>query len=103
MIRETVVVGEQVQIFLSGCIYFDEATEMRENFTYLMNKGHKFFLVDLSQVVYIDCMGLGVLIFVRNNLMDKGGTVKLTGLQGIIKKLVVLTKLNDEFEILSDD
>ena len=100
MIRQTVLVGEQMQIFLSGCIYVDEATELRETFTYFINKGNKFFLVDLSQVVYIDCMGLGVLIFVRNNLMDKGGTIKLTGLQGIIKKLVILTKLNDEFEIL---
>ena len=100
MIRETVLVGEQMQIFLAGCIYVDAATELRETFTYLMNRGHNFFLVDLSQVTYIDCMGLGVLIFARNNLMDKGGTLKLTGLQGIVKKLIVLTKLNDEFEIL---
>ena len=100
MIQETKLVGEEMQIILSGSIYVDDATEIRETFTYLMNKGHKFFLVNLSQVDYIDCMGLGILIYVRNVLINKDGDVKLTGIHGLVKKLVELTKMTNVFEIV---
>ena len=100
LILETKLVGEEMQIFLSGSIYVDDATEIRETFTYLMNKGHKFFLVDLSQVDYIDCMGLGILIYIRNSLVNNDGDVKLTGVHGLFEKLVELTKMTNVFEIV---
>ena len=63
MIQETKFMNEQMYIYISGSIYIEEATEMRENFIYLINKGHKMFVVDLAQVDYIDSTGLGMLVF----------------------------------------
>jgi len=99
MIQETKFMNEQMYIYISGSIYIEEATEMRENFIYLINKGHKMFVVDLAQVDYIDSTGLGMLVFARRQILQKGGSMTITGLQGLVKDLFEMTRLDILFEI----
>lgn len=99
MIRETKLMNGQMCIYISGSIYIEEATELRETFTYLINRGHKLFMVDLTQVDYMDSTGLGMLIFVRKQIIQAGGSIKITGLQGLVKDLFELAHLNQQFEI----
>jgi anti-sigma B factor antagonist len=100
MILETKIENEQMQVSFSGSIYVKEAMEIRETFIALINQGQKFFLFDLSQVDYIDSPGLGVMVLIHKRASRNGGNLKIRGLQGIVKDLFELTRLNKVFEIL---
>ena len=54
-------------------------------------------LVDASKLTYIDSTGLGALVSVRNRVIADGFQIKITGLAGHIKKLFVLTGLEEAF------
>jgi anti-anti-sigma factor len=52
---------------------------------------------DLSEVVFIDSAGLGMLLMVRERLEAWGGTVALRGIQGQVAKLIGLTRFDQMF------
>ena len=99
MIREIIMANAQVQVFLSGNLYVEEVKEIKETLTTLVKDGQKNFLIDLSQVDYIDSSGLGVLVFIQKKALQNGGSVKVKGLQGIVKELFEMTRLTKVFEI----
>ena len=99
MIRETKMVNDQMQLILTGSIYVEDAKEMRETLTSFIDKGQTSFLIDLSQVDYIDSTGLGMLVSIRKRAIQGGGNIKLQGLQGLVKELFEMTRLTKVFEI----
>ena len=99
MIQEIKIVGRQVYVTLAGNVFVEDAIEMREQLLSFMDKGHISFLFDLSQVDYIDCSSLRVLVSIRKQTVQKGGSVMIRGLQGCVKDLFELTRLNKVFEI----
>jgi len=99
MIQEMKMVETQMQVALSGNIYLEEVKEIKETFTSLINQGQKCFLIDLSQVDYIDSAGLGALVYIQKRTLKNGGRIKIKGLQGIVKELFELTRLTKVFEI----
>ena len=90
--------NEQIQVTLSGNIYVEDAAKMREALTSLIGSGHTSLLIDLSRVEYIDSTGLGMLVFLQKQAVKKGGSIRLKGLQGIVKELFELTRLSTVFE-----
>jgi anti-sigma B factor antagonist len=55
--------------------------------------------VDLSQVLYIDSTGLGVLIGAYKALRSVGGKLVLTGMNGRLQRLFRITGLDEVMEI----
>ncbi len=88
-----------VHITLSGKIYVEEATEIREKLLKEIEKGHAQFIIHFSQVQYIDSSGLGVIVAIQKRALQKGGKVTIQGLKGGVKELFELTRLNRVFEI----
>jgi anti-sigma B factor antagonist len=82
-------------------IYTEDAARMREKFKALQEKGHKFFVVDLSGTDYLDSAGLGVLVGIHKKALELGGGVKLVGVTGNVKEIFELTRLNKVFEMVS--
>ena len=99
MFQETKIVDEQLQVILTGSIYVQDANAMRKTLNTFIDNGQMSFLIDLSQVDYIDSTGLGMLISVRKQAMLSGGSVRLKGLNGLVKELFELTRLTKVFEI----
>ena len=54
MIQEITVSEKNVLVSLSGSIYVEEAAQIRESLIGYIDNGHKTFIVDLSNVDYID-------------------------------------------------
>ena len=100
MIQEVTVTPKQLQVVLSGSIYVEEAKAIRESLIGYIDRGHQSISMDLSKVDYIDGTGLGTLVSINKRAMEKGGNVKIKGLQGIVKDLFELTRLNKVFEII---
>ena len=49
MIREMKIIDDQTQVSIAGSIYIEDANNLREKLATLINKGHKYLLIDLSQ------------------------------------------------------
>ena len=99
MIREMKTVDSELQVFLSGSMYVQDAKELREALEARIAKGQVSLLIDLSQVDYIDSTGLGTLIALRKQALQNGGAIRLQGLQGIVRDLFEMTRLTTVFEV----
>lgn len=95
----TTVNNGEVQVNLSGRMYVEEATILREQLLSLMESGNKQFIIKLAQVDYIDSSGLGVLVAIQKRALQMKGGVKIAGATGIVKELFELTRLNKIFEM----
>lgn len=90
-----------VVVELEGKIYVDDASDLREKLLEQIKLGHKEFLVLMERVIYIDSSGLGVLVAIQKRALEQGGRgVMIRGLNGAVREIFELTRLNRVFEIL---
>jgi len=99
MIQEFTVADQQVLLRLSGRMYVEEAVQLRDSLSGYIEKGHRTFIIDLSDVDYIDSSGLGMLVAIHKKALQKGGSVIIKGINGLVKELFELTRLTQVFEI----
>ena len=67
-----------------------------------MNKDIIFCAIDIQDVRYINSSGIGVLITILTKFRNKGGEVILIKPSDSVEKLLVITKLNSIFTIVSN-
>lgn len=100
MFQDISVVDNEVHVTLTGSIYVEEATAIRAKLIEYIDQGFRRFVITMQKVDYIDSSGLGVLVAVQKRAVQNGGGVAIKGIQGIVKELFELTRLNKVFEIL---
>lgn len=61
--------------------------------------GAKTFVIDMSEVRYISSSGIGLLITMLTKMRNAGGEVYLTSPSEHVKKLLIITKLNNIFTV----
>lgn len=64
-----------------------------------IQEGAKTFVIDLSEVRYISSSGIGLLITMLTKMRNVGGEVYLTSPSEHVKKLLIITKLNNIFTV----
>lgn len=96
---KTEINNGQVIVTLSGKMYVEEATILREKLISFMEEGKKEFVIKISHVDYIDSSGLGVLVAIQKRALQMKGGVIISGATGIVKELFELTRLNKIFEM----
>jgi anti-sigma B factor antagonist len=64
-----------------------------------LQDGVKNCIIDLSEVRYISSSGIGVLITVLTKMRNAGGEVFLASPSEHVKKLLIITKLNNIFNV----
>lgn len=99
MLQEIQMTGNQVIVKLGGSMYASDAAVLRDAIQDLIKKGNKSFLFDLSIVDYMDSTGLGLFIFIEEELKAQHGVIVLKGLSGRVKTLFERTRLYDVFSI----
>ncbi|CDX03399.1 ant_ant_sig: anti-anti-sigma factor [Desulfitobacterium hafniense] len=90
---------QEVFVELEGKIYVEDAAVMRERLLPLIEQGKSHFVFDTRKLNYIDSSGLGVLVAIHKRAIERGGGIIVQGLQGAVKELFQLTRLNKVFEI----
>ncbi|HWR30058.1 MAG TPA: STAS domain-containing protein [Negativicutes bacterium] len=100
MLQEIKVAGNTVNVNLGGSMYAIDAAALRDAIQSLIQKESRNFLFDLSMVDYMDSTGLGLFIFLEEELKKKKGTLVLKGLSGRVKVLFERTRLYEVFTIL---
>jgi anti-sigma B factor antagonist len=57
------------------------------------------FVVDFSSVAHMSSSALGMLITLHKRIREKGGELRLCGIQPAIQEVFVITRLNEIFQI----
>ncbi len=99
MRQEINIQDGQVFVNLYGSLYVEEAAVLRQKLLTHIDKGYNRFIVNLSNIDYIDSSGLGVLVAIHKRSLQHGGSVAISGLKGTVKELFELTRLNKVFEV----
>ncbi|NEY73788.1 STAS domain-containing protein [Bacillus mesophilus] len=94
----TEVVNDFVHIKLEGNMYVEESIILRETIIKSIEEGYKNFCFDLQSLNYIDSAGLGVLVGCKKRVAQTNGKVILKNLNGTVKEIIELTRLNLIFD-----
>ncbi|MBI40339.1 MAG: hypothetical protein CMF59_12120 [Leptospiraceae bacterium] len=73
--------------------------ELRAALDDYRGEGKRHFILDLSGVEYIDSTGLGSLASFMDAVKKEKGSLKLSGLKGVVHKAFVFTNLLDLFSV----
>ena len=85
---------------LSGRLTFgEEDLALRNQIDKAVNGGHIRLVLDLGEVTQIDTAGLGTLSFTQAELRKAGGGLALANLRLVHMKLLVVAKMETEFEV----
>ena len=76
---------------------------LRETIRRLINEGNRKFVLNLTDVSYIDSSGLGEFAATRCSLTKIGGEVNLVGLTNRVTDLMVMTHLALEFDSFDEE
>ena len=99
MIQKAEIVDNQVQVFLIGSIYIEEAKQIQAKIHDFFFFFFKRFAFDLSEVDYIDSSGLGMLVSLHKQALKKGGCMKISGIKGMVREIFELTRLTKVFGV----
>jgi anti-sigma B factor antagonist len=86
-------IGEIAVVQLSGWIEIASAPQLRDTLISLIDDGHLHLVVDLSEVVFLDSTGLGVLIGLLHRLRSRDGSLVLAGAKDRVYKVFHTTQL----------
>ncbi|WP_114751392.1 STAS domain-containing protein [Pleomorphovibrio marinus] len=100
---ETERIKNSFVIKLTGDLIGDESgPKLVELVSDALNNGVKTTIIDLSEVRYISSSGIGVLITMLTKMRNAGGEVVLTSPSEHVKKLLIITKLNNIFTVFDN-
>jgi len=81
----------------------DMLDAFRSDLLGIIDRGETLILLDMARVVYMDSFGVGVIMEVHRRVRALGGTLKLSGLQDRVGKMVSITNLDLVLEIFETD
>ena len=78
-------------------------TALRDVLHVLINKGQKRFVLNLSEVHFIDSFGIGELVRSYTTVRKQGGELKLLRLTKKVHDLLQIARVDTLFEIHTDE
>lgn len=79
----------------------NNSEELKVEMRRLFESGVKEVVINLTQVLFIDSSGLGVLVSGYKNASILHGSLKLSNLQSQVKSMFELTRLHRVFDIFT--
>jgi anti-sigma B factor antagonist len=90
-------------IDLRGRLTFFEVGVLRENVSRLLREGHKYIVLNLSELKYLDSSGIGELARIYVMVLKGGGEMKVVGLSRNVEKILKVTHLYQVFPEFPDE
>jgi anti-sigma B factor antagonist len=91
-----------VIVEINGTLRFLDVA-LRECFNDLLGEGHRAFVLNMTNVPYVDSFGLGQLITIWTSIRNKGGQLILLRPTDHVQVLFEITKLNTIFRIFGEE
>ncbi len=87
-------------IGVTGHLIVANRQELKHIVLERLGTGDREFLIDFEKTGYIDSSGLGVLVSLSKKVRERGGELRLAGLNEDLRTLFQLTKLDSLFSIV---
>jgi anti-anti-sigma factor len=81
----------------------EETAELSRAVERLTDEGNTKLILDLSKVGHVNRTGLGTLIQVRANYINRNGRAVLCGIGKSLTNILVVTKLSAAFEVFDTE
>jgi anti-sigma B factor antagonist len=88
-----------VVVALSGELDIASGDTLRKAVRTLVRQGRTTIVVDASDLRFCDSSGLEALLDARDDIQKAAGSMRLTGVHGILKIVLQATRLRDTFVI----
>lgn len=86
---------------ITGEIIVENRHILKEAIKEELNNDKINFVLDFSEMKYIDSAGLGILVIQNKKVQEAGGKIKVANLSKDIKSLFSLTHLDKAFELFN--
>jgi anti-sigma B factor antagonist len=97
-------IGLVTVVDISGRIELgEESAALRDLIRDLLKEGHKWILLNLGNVHYMDSTALGTLVSAFASVRKQEGQLKLLNLTDKVSDLMQITKLYTVFDIMNDE
>ncbi|HUX07215.1 MAG TPA: STAS domain-containing protein [Acidobacteriota bacterium] len=80
-------------------LIYENLDPIQEQFISLVESGKRQILIDLSGVEYIDSFAVGFIMDMYRRLSAQGGSLRLSGLQARVKKILTITRVDNVIDI----
>ena len=90
--------SNEVNISISGQFDFSKLQEFRESYK-SFNSANSQYVVDLSQVEYMDSSALGMILLLKKHAESVGGNVTLKSPNAQVKKILDISNFNQLVDI----
>lgn len=94
--------GDAAIVAVNGELTVSNRQKFKEALMDRLSGGDRRFVVDFEETSYIDSSGLGVLVSMSKRVREKGGEMRLAGLNEDLHALFELTRLDTLFQIYDD-
>lgn len=102
MIFQDFVDGNVVVFALSGKIFScDDAASVRVTVKDYIAKKHKYFVLDMAEVPWINSEGIGLLAMTVASVNGVGGKVVLANINDKVARVLAITKCDNIIDIFS--
>lgn len=91
--------GGVTVIDVTGQLIVGNRRELKDAVLEQLDGGARKYLVNFEDTAYIDSSGLGVLVSLSKKIRERGGELRLSGLNEDLRTLFELTKLDTLFHI----
>jgi anti-sigma B factor antagonist len=99
----TVRDGDHVVISLPDGLVVHNRRELTERVVDELGRGARSFRLDFRKTRYVDSAALGALVSASKHIRQHAGELRLVNLNGDLKTLLEMTKLDALFRIDDDD
>lgn len=89
--------GDIVLIRLVGELDKLSAPQLSRRFDELVGEGSRSIVIDAEELTFCDSSGLWALIQLQRNVRAQGGTLRLTQVHGVLRRVLDVTGLSAAF------
>ncbi len=86
----------------AGPLCAQDADQFKQRISEVMSRSLGRFVVDASEIAYVDSRGLEVLKETTDELSESGQALRLCGANETVREVLELTRLSELFEHYSD-
>lgn len=94
---EQTLVQDKVVLRVTGRMDAENAAAFEKECERCVAEGHTKLVIDLGELAYVSSMGLGAIVKIAKQLRDRGGEVRICCLNGLVRQLFEITRLNHVF------
>ena len=91
--------GDRAVVQVGGEVDVATCPQLQAALAELVDRGFHQLIVDLEQVSFLDCAGIGVLVDARRRVQEHGGSLRLVRPAPLVRRVLEVTGMTAVFPI----